>query len=200
VRTKASIILVLTVAASVAFLPLSRAGAGGFCMDTMTESFTDAVGTEVVMVDNCFTPTVTRVDAGDAVTFTNKDGKAIHAVGGPVGSFGDPHGEIMPGESVSYRFDQEGTFPYVCIYHPGMAGAVVVGDGEGPAFEAGSIVSDADGGTSNSAVGPVTGPTRAGTSRSSVWLLVGGLLAAAVLALLVVGWARRSHVDPTVEA
>jgi len=32
---------------------------------------------------------------------------------------------------VSYRFVRSGVYPYVCTYHPGMVGAVVVGDGTG---------------------------------------------------------------------
>ena len=137
-RTRAAIVLILTVI-SAALMPLARAGAGGFCMGYSNgESFTDTDGNGVSMHDNCFSPTVIRVASGDTVTFVNKD-KEVHAVGGAVGSFGDAHGEIAPGESVRYRFDTEGTFPYVCVYHPGMAGAVVVGDGEGPQFKAGGI-------------------------------------------------------------
>jgi hypothetical protein len=37
----------------------------------------------------------------------------------------------MQGETVSYRFDQDGVYPYSCLIHPGMVGAIVVGDGVG---------------------------------------------------------------------
>ena len=32
---------------------------------------------------------------------------------------------------MSYRFDQDGVYPYSCLLHPGMVGAIVVGDGVG---------------------------------------------------------------------
>ena len=193
-RTRAAIVLVLAVAVA-AVLPVARAGAGGFCMGYVGgESLTDTVGDGVSMHDNCFSPTVVRVEAGDTVTFVNKD-KVVHAVGGAVGSFGDPHDEIAPGESVRYRFDVEGTFPYVCIYHPGMAGAVVVGDGRGPAFEAGGIVPGAvddttSGGTANEQVQP-TGAVDDGDSFP--WLeTITVALALALAGILLFGAFRRS--------
>jgi plastocyanin len=103
------------------------AGAGGFCSDG---DFSDARGTTVTMKKYCFEPAVIRVQPGDKVTFLNDDAQS-HAVGGIMNVFGNMHTEVKPGDSVSYRFRQEGTFPYVCIFHPGMGGAVVVGDGEG---------------------------------------------------------------------
>ena len=30
-------------------------------------------------------------------------------------------------------FDEAGTYPFACSYHPGMTGAIVVGDGKGVA-------------------------------------------------------------------
>ena len=36
---------------------------------------------------------------------------------------------------VTYRFTEAGVYPYVCTYHVGMVGAVVVGDGAGGAIE-----------------------------------------------------------------
>jgi hypothetical protein len=41
--------------------------------------------------------------------------------------------------SIKVRFSRAGTYPYYCIYHPGMAGAVLVGDANGP----GAAVSNA---------------------------------------------------------
>jgi plastocyanin len=183
VRTRAAIVLILTVAVA-ALLPPARAGAGGFCMGyTASERFTDTDGNGVSMHNNCFSPTIVRVEAGDTVTFVNKD-KDVHAVGGAVGSFGDPHAEIAPGESVRYRFDVEGTFPYVCIYHPGMAGAVVVGDGEGPAFKSGGIAEVSSTDEPNDSSGGTAGATTEarsaveGSTRGDGWL---ALLALAVV-------------------
>jgi hypothetical protein len=35
------------------------------------------------------------------------------------------------GGEASYRFVGSGVYPYVCTYHPGMIGAIVVGNGRG---------------------------------------------------------------------
>ena len=84
------------------------AQAGGGCHSNV---FSDEAKTTVELSKSCFSPTVVRVQAGDQVTWTNSDE------------------EIDPGKSVSYQFDNPGVFPYFCIFHPSMAGAVVVGDG-----------------------------------------------------------------------
>ena len=196
-RTRAAIVLVIAIAFA-ALLPLAPATAGGFCMgDVGGEGFSDVSGNGVSMSNNCFSPTVIRIGAGDTVTFVNKD-KEVHAVGGAVGSFGDPHAEIRPGDSVSYRFDQEGTFPYVCVYHPGMAGAVVVGDGQGPAFKAGGIapvgsIEGGDGTAGGSAESETATAPTSSSSDSAPW---GAILIVAVLGLvgsgLLMSWRRRS--------
>jgi plastocyanin len=108
------------------------ASAGGFCADPAGDLYSDAVGDTVTMLDSCFSPTVLRVGLGDTVTFVNKDPE-FHALGGVAGTFGDMHREIDSGERVRVTFEDEGIFPYVCILHPGMGGAIVVGDGEGAA-------------------------------------------------------------------
>ncbi|MFN2489966.1 MAG: cupredoxin domain-containing protein [Actinomycetota bacterium] len=146
------LVLVLVASVATAVFPAGGAKAGGFCSGYEGERLTDASGATVEMKGNCFTPTVLRVRPGATVTFSNQDPEA-HAVGGAAGSFGDMHREIAPGKSVRYRFEDEGTFPYVCIFHPGMAGAIVVGDGEGP---------DASGAT-----GILVPPSSAGNDRAS---------------------------------
>jgi hypothetical protein len=35
------------------------------------------------------------------------------------------------GDRFSVSFDEEGVYPFACTYHPGMTGAIVVGDGIG---------------------------------------------------------------------
>lgn len=101
----------------------ARAG-GGFCHGApVTDTSTD----RVVIADFCFTPTIVRVGLGDAVTWLNKDG-TLHLVAGANGSWvGD---ELHLGDRTTVRFVKAGIYPYLCSLHPGMVGAVVVGDGE----------------------------------------------------------------------
>jgi plastocyanin len=100
------------------------AGAGGGCHRGMTQG----TGDLVEMVDACFTPSILQVAPGTEVTFANRD---------PIGhnvsawSWGQPDA-MMKGDSITARFNEEGIYPFACSYHPGMTGAVVVGDGTGP--------------------------------------------------------------------
>src|SRR5688500_8940565 len=118
-RYQVAILLgVLTV--SVAAVTSSPATAGGFCSES---EFTDARTTDVGMAEMCFTPTVARIEPGDTVTFHNKD-KTLHMVGGITNVFGNLHTEVPNDKSVSYKFNEEGVYPYVCMLHPGMGGAI----------------------------------------------------------------------------
>ena len=100
------------------------AQAGGGCHSNV---FSDEATTTVELSKSCFSPTVVRVQAGDQVTWTNSDPTA-HTVTGVANSWGTDE-QIVEGQSVSYKFDKSGVFPYFCYLHPSMAGAVVVGDG-----------------------------------------------------------------------
>ena len=100
------------------------AQAGGGCHSNV---FSDEAKTTVELSKSCFSPTVVRVQAGDQVTWTNSDPTA-HTVTGVANSWGTDE-QIVEGQSVSYKFDKSGLFPYFCYLHPSMAGAVVVGDG-----------------------------------------------------------------------
>ena len=122
-RIRLGIILAGTVAGAM-LLGASPAIAGGCRGDG---GLTDERGITVEMSHSCFSPTVLRITPGDQVTWTNTSEQA-HTVSGAALSFGD-YEELKPGEAISYRFDQTGVYPYFCFLHPGMVGAVVVGDG-----------------------------------------------------------------------
>ena len=70
-----------------------------------------------------FSPATVSIRAGDQVEWTNKSGN-IHNV-----TFSTPeaHSPVMfAGDRWSQAFPTAGTFHYVCTYHPGMEGSVVV--------------------------------------------------------------------------
>jgi plastocyanin len=161
------------------------AEAGGGCHNGV---FSDMTGAQVELSKNCFEPTVVRIQQGQQVTWTNNDPDP-HAVTGAANSWGmtgrvgKGGEEIDPGKSVSYQFDNSGVFPYFCIFHPSMAGAVVVGDGRAVS----SGASAGDGVSAVSALAPggdATNPRAASASTDSgdgvaVWLVIGiGALAA----------------------
>ena len=103
--------------------------AGGGCHSGVTQN--DAAGekaTTVRMIDACFSASVTTVDPGTEVAFVNSDFGLIHNVGGNGwGNFED----MTKGDAFSATFDEAGIYPFACQYHPGMTGAIVVGDGTG---------------------------------------------------------------------
>jgi plastocyanin len=102
---------------------VALASGGGGCGKPVT----DEVSSRIVIGNFCFGPTVARVRPGATVTFANRDGFS-HTVLGANGSWGS-FGQIRGGHRERYRFTRPGVYPYVCTYHPGMVGAVVVGRG-----------------------------------------------------------------------
>lgn len=108
------------------FLP-GPADAGGGCHRNREQAQTEGTGTTVEMVGNCFGTTVLRVAPGTEVTWVNRD-EIAHRVDGTGWSVRE---DVAGGAQATQRFDTPGTYPYVCVLHPGMFGAVVVGDGAG---------------------------------------------------------------------
>lgn len=99
------------------------AARGGGCGDSAP--LIPVAATTVVMRHSCFQPGVVTVGPGDTLEIVNDD-PMLHNVYGP----GWYHGDLRPGEVMSRTFDEEGTYTFACTLHPGMTGAVVVGDAE----------------------------------------------------------------------
>ncbi len=86
-----------------------------------------------------YDPPFITIEAGDTITWINDDREG-HTVtsgqgSGRFGWMGDDFGtsdglfesgRFMPSESWSFTFSDEGTFPYFCVIHPWMEGAVTV--------------------------------------------------------------------------
>lgn len=133
------------VAAFVLVPGIAAASGGGGCGGPVT----DEAGTTVEIEQMCFTPTILRVGIGEDVTFVNRD-RVPHTVLGANGAWGG-FDALKRGDAATYGFAEAGVYPYVCTWHVGMVGAVVVGDGLGAAFD------------TTTAAGPVTqGSTMAG--------------------------------------
>ena len=131
----ASVVRRVSLAAGLALLALAltpvtaKASGGGGCGRPVSEG----IGTAVDIRGFCFGPTILRVATGEAVTFTNRD-PFEHSGLGANATWGDYDG-FRRGKEVTYRFEQPGVYPYVCTYHVGMVGVVVVGSGAGGAIE-----------------------------------------------------------------
>jgi plastocyanin len=105
--------------------PTTAAMAGGGCHTGATQG----EGENVEMAKACFSPSVLRVDPGTEVTFVNLDPITHNVSASGWGTDQD----LERGDRFTATFADEGTFPYACMYHYGMTGAIVVGDGNGPA-------------------------------------------------------------------
>jgi plastocyanin len=103
-------------AASVA-LALVAAGCGE------TEGGVPVATTEVAMAKSYrFDPKAIEIEAGQSVTWTNKD-NFTHTVQVD----GQEDRKVERGQSVSIRFDSTGTYRYVCTLHrQDMDGEVIV--------------------------------------------------------------------------
>jgi hypothetical protein len=92
----------------------------------------------------------------------------------------------------TYTFEEAGVYPYVCTWHPGMVGTVVVGDGSGGAIGTSTAAGPVVEGTALDA-SPVASSTGLG-SGSEGWLIAA--VASTVLWLLTLGLLaveRRRH-------
>ena len=78
---------------------------------------------QVSIANFAFTPGELRIVAGQTVTWVNNDG-APHGLSHADGARGSDL--LLPGASVSRRYDQAGNYDYICSVHPYMAGKVVV--------------------------------------------------------------------------
>ena len=178
----------LVVLAAVMGIP-GVASAGGGCHGGVTEN--DATGQEdatIEMVDACFTATVTTVDPGTPVTFVNMD-EFVHNVGGNQwGHFDDLHG----GDTYRVSFDEAGTYPFACSYHPGMTGAIVVGDGKGAGSGAGISVEPFEAPRPETVTRVVAASGGLSAASLAVAAIIGGLFGA----VLTVGLARSTRKVP----
>ncbi len=77
--------------------------------------------TTVHIVDFAFKPAALTVHTGDSVVFQNDD-PVTHNVSSDAFQSADIDG----GKSWKYTFTKEGTFAYVCTYHPGMKATITV--------------------------------------------------------------------------
>jgi len=114
----------------VSFFALQVAEAGGgshySCdMDKKVSQTYDGPALEVTVRDSCFGPVIARVEPGTELRWVNR-GQLPHNLT----EVNDPMTvrAMQPNGSVTMKFDRPGAFVYYCGFHPGMTGAVFVGD------------------------------------------------------------------------
>ncbi|HZK52182.1 MAG TPA: plastocyanin/azurin family copper-binding protein [Actinomycetota bacterium] len=110
--------LMLVALTGIIALTLGACGTGD-ASDPATASEGD--GPSVVIEDLAFEPETLTVEAGDTVTWTWNDGAVTHDVSGD-----DFQSEVISEGTFQHRFDESGTYDYVCTLHPNMTGTIEV--------------------------------------------------------------------------
>jgi plastocyanin len=87
------------------------------------ESPAEADDGTVTIAEFAFAPAAISVDAGDTVTWVNRDATP-HSVAAGTSFASDT---LDAGETFTHTFDTAGTFDYICAIHPQMRGSVTVG-------------------------------------------------------------------------
>jgi plastocyanin len=94
---------------------------------------TDSQEMSIEVVDSAYQPGEITIAPGTTVVWT-QTGSLPHTVTADDGSFDS--GDMSSGDTFSFTFEEEGTYPYYCEYHggpggQGMAGVIIVGEGGG---------------------------------------------------------------------
>jgi plastocyanin len=100
----------------------SALAGGGGCVEATRGS-----GAVVTIQQACFTPSILEVDPGTRVRFENRD-NVEHNLYGTAWEAGD----LAPRSDANVTFDRPGLYPFQCTLHPGMTGAIVVGEALAP--------------------------------------------------------------------
>jgi plastocyanin len=139
---------------------------------------------EISIADCVFQPTVSYVDVGARVEWRNASSQAHEIVGANL-TWGAHEKLLATGDTIGWSFDAPGTYAYSCMIHPGMTGAIVVGDAAASSSDVGLASSvdpaAAEPGTTDTGPLPIA-------AAGGIGLLVG------VLGSLVIA-RRRTTVD-----
>jgi plastocyanin len=156
-RTLTAIVALVSLLLLLAAVPAVVRAGGGCHVPGPGATYTEGPAT-VVRMDVCsFAPTIARVPVGTEVRFLNTSSGA-HIVLGRNGTWVSE--TLEPGAEYSERFTTEGTYPFECPLHPGMVGAIVVGDG--------ALDGAPGGGTAPAAVVTSPAPSPASASTAPV--------------------------------
>ena len=196
IRRTMSIVVGAVLMVGVGLAPgVATASGGGGCGRAVTYDG----GARINIHNYCFGPTILHVRPGETVTWVNRD-TFPHSVLGANGSWGSFDSLRRNGRGLSYRFVDVGIYPYVCTYHVGMVGAVVVGNGKvagatqavttnaGPVTLVPSPVAESGAAIEQNVV-PAAVPAR--SWPAAVWWGMGVLLV--VVAALASSRRRRAH-------
>jgi plastocyanin len=107
----------------IALRQLLRRALGAGALVMILGKVTHAAEPEIVIDNFTFTPTPLKVKVGASVTWVNHDDIPHSIVCPDLKMKSHP---LDTDDSFAYKFDQAGTYEYICGLHPHMHGQVVV--------------------------------------------------------------------------
>jgi plastocyanin len=169
--------------------------AGDPCFRDMSRPpVTDDAATTVAIGDCSFHPTIARAAVGAEISFENRSGQAHEVVGANL-AWG-AHGKLLePGDQIGWTFDEPGVYPYTCMIHPGMTGAIVVGDAAVTGATGGSGGLADDGG--NAGAVPAANSDAVAAAGSPIGIALMAVLVAGIATSVVV---RRLRVPASADS
>jgi plastocyanin len=168
--------------------------AGDPCLHDMQRPSVSEGKSTVVKLDKCaFFPTVAHVPVGTEVQFLNADMVGHEVVGANL-TWGHHDKILGTGDQLGVRFATAGIYPYACMIHPGMTGAIIVGDALSAAVPP---AAPAPAGTAAGApADPVPASSSAWFGQLPAVLAIGFLALLVVLGASVTARRRRSNATP----
>jgi plastocyanin len=104
--------------------PAAPAKAAATAKPGVAQSTTELAGTkEVAITDFAFQPQTIKAKVGQTVTFVNHD-ETAHTATAADGSFDSK--TLEQGATFVFKPTKAGKISYVCSFHPGMTGTIVV--------------------------------------------------------------------------
>jgi len=115
----------------VAFIAVCGCTGYGPSSTTPATTQTQVPGTMTVNIQNfAFNPASITVPKGTTVTWVNQDSANHEIVNDAQGSIAQgalfTSNSLPKGASYSFKFDNTGTYPYLCSIHPSMKATVIV--------------------------------------------------------------------------
>jgi len=160
--------LALAAAALIAVPAVTFAGDPCFHAFDNRPAPSNGATSQVVLGDCVFTPTVNHVPVGTTVIWKNASIQAHEIVGSNM-TWGAHDKLLEPGDTIGWSFATAGVYAYSCMIHPGMSGAIVVGD----ASVAGAGADDVSAASSTEAADADDEASGGGTAVAAVGIAAG---------------------------
>jgi|SRR5215211_6847910 len=167
--------------------------AGDPCFHSMDRPAPTTGSSAAIAIGDCvFVPTVTRVPVGTTVEWKNTSFQEHEVVGANL-TWGAHEKLLQPGDTIGWTFDKAGVYAYSCMLHPGMSGAIVVGDIATTTDSAPAQAAAGAATTANSPAAPAPSTADRGPGVAPIAAVGAAAIVGAVLAGLMIRRRQDQH-------